>query len=176
MVIIKDMNMPKDCKECPMRCIMSTSPTAMSAEDKNEYCPLVEVNIEKDVLDYLVKLKNISPAVYEWVKHSADWTNGGCIIPGPAVKGRAKTWDELHNELHKDVENTSDKNKALTIACDLMLGAFIYGIDSDKLFEVVMEKDGFVCADNMAEWIEENIDRFSDDEEVKDKAIERLGF
>ncbi len=43
MIIVKDMNMPKNCRECPMRCIMSTSPTAMSAEDKSEYCPLVEV-------------------------------------------------------------------------------------------------------------------------------------
>ena len=172
MIIVKDMNMPRDCRGCPMRCIMSTSPTAMSAEDRSEYCPLAEVNIEKDILDYLIRLKNVSPAVYEWVKHSADWTNNGRITPGPAVKNKAKTWDELH----KDVADASDKNKALTIACDLMLGAFIYGIDSDKLFEAVMEKDGFVCADNMAEWIEENIDRFSDDEEIKDKAIERLGF
>ena len=104
----------------------------------------------------------------EAIKEIQSWTpvllsSGNCTSKTAEAQSRA-------------ISSLSKENKALMIACDLMLGAFIYGIDSDKLFEVVMEKDGFVCADNMAEWIEKNIDRFSDDEEVKDKAIERLGF
>ena len=90
------------------------------------------------------------------------------------------TIDEILSKIepasHNSCEDKSAKNEAAVIACDLMLGAVIYGIDSDRLFEIVMEKDGLVCADNMAEWIEKNIDRFSDNDEVRNKAIERLGF
>ena len=102
------------------------------------------------------------------IKEIQSWT--------PVLLSSGTCTDKTAEAQSRAISSLSEKNKALVIACDLMLGAFIYGIDSDKLFQIVMDKDGFVCADNMAEWIEENIDRFSDNEEVKDKAIERLGF
>ena len=66
--------------------------------------------------------------------------------------------------------------KALSIACDLMNGACIYGIDLDVLFEKFMEKDGIVSSLSYEEFIINNIDRFSDDDEVREKAFERLGW
>ena len=90
------------------------------------------------------------------------------------------TIDEILSKIepasHNSCEDKSAENKAAVIACDLMLGAVIYGIDSDRLFEIVMNEEGLVYASNMAEWIEKNIDRFSDDDEVRNKAIEKLGF
>ncbi len=104
----------------------------------------------------------------EAIKEIQSWT--------PVLLSSGNCTDKTAKAQAKAISSLSEKNKALTIVCDLMLGAIIYGIDSDKLFKIVMEKDGFVCADNMAEWIEENIDRFSDDEDICNKAIERLGF
>ena len=57
-----------------------------------------------------------------------------------------------------------------------MNGALIYGIDKDVLFEKFMEKDGVVSSHSYEEFILENIDRFSDDDEEIEKAIERLGW
>ena len=104
----------------------------------------------------------------EAIKEIQSWT--------PVLLSSGNYTDKTAKAQTKAISSLSEKNKALVIACDLMLGAFIYSIDSDKLFQIVMDKYGFVCADNMAEWIEENIDRFSDDEEICNKAIERLGF
>ena len=104
----------------------------------------------------------------EAIKEIQSWTpvllsSGNCT--GKTAEAQSRAISSLSNE-----------NKALTIACDLMLGAFIYGIDSDRLFKIVMNEEGLVYADNMAEWIEKNIDRFSDDDNVRNRTIERLGF
>ncbi len=66
--------------------------------------------------------------------------------------------------------------RAFRIACDLMNGARIYGIDLDVLFEKIMEKDGVVSSHSYEEFIINNIDRFSDNDEVREKAIERIGW
>lgn len=66
--------------------------------------------------------------------------------------------------------------RAFRVACDLMNGACIYGIDKDILFEKFMEKDGVVSSHSYEEFIINNIDRFSDDDEVREKAFERLGW
>ena len=94
----------------------------------------------------------------------------------PALLNSGNCTSKTAEAQSRAISSLSKENKALAIACDLMLGAFIYGIDSDRLFEIVMNEEGLVYADNMAEWIEKNIDRFSDDDEVRNKAIERLGF
>ena len=66
--------------------------------------------------------------------------------------------------------------KAFEIACDLMNGACIYGIDTDTLFKRLMERDGVVGSRSYERFILVNIDRFSDDDEVREKAIERIGW
>lgn len=69
----------------------------------------------------------------------------------------------------------SSYKKALNIACDILLGASYYGIDEDVLFELVMKKYDIVCADSMAKFIVDNLDRFSDDDRIRSRAIKRLG-
>lgn len=66
--------------------------------------------------------------------------------------------------------------KALEIACELMNGSIIYGIDEETLFNKVMELEGYVSSWNIKDFILGNIDRFSDDEEERNKAIKRLGW
>ena len=66
--------------------------------------------------------------------------------------------------------------KALEIACELMAGGYIYGIDVDTLYEKIMEKDGIVCSISYKDFIIKNLDRFSDNDKVRDKAIKRLGW
>lgn len=66
--------------------------------------------------------------------------------------------------------------KALLIACGLNNGDIIYGIDSEKLFKIVMEKYGFVSGEEIADYIVHNLDRFSDDDNVRNKAIKKLGY
>ena len=85
-------------------------------------------------------------------------------------------WDKADEALNMAIDALEHQNDALLVACDLMNGAVLYGIDYDKLFDIVLDKDDIVCNFTLAEWIEENIDRFSDDDEIRHKAIERLGF
>jgi hypothetical protein len=74
------------------------------------------------------------------------------------------------NKRHKKLE------KALETTCELMSGSIIYGIDADTLWSKIMEIDGVVSSGIIKEFILTNIDRFSDDEKERNKAIKRLGW
>ncbi len=66
--------------------------------------------------------------------------------------------------------------KALETTCELLNGGMIYGIDADTLWSKIMEIDGVVSSGIIKEFILTNIDRFSDDEKERNKAIKRLGW
>lgn len=66
--------------------------------------------------------------------------------------------------------------KALEIACELMNGGCIYGIDVDTLYKKIMEEDGIVCSTSYKDFIIKNLDRFSDNDKIRNKAIKRLGW
>jgi hypothetical protein len=66
--------------------------------------------------------------------------------------------------------------KALETTCELMNGSILYGIDADTLWNKIMELEGYVSPWNLKEFILNNLDRFSDDEKERNKAIKRLGW
>lgn len=65
--------------------------------------------------------------------------------------------------------------RAFEIACDLLNASILCGIDVD-LFELIRQKYGVVSSCEYQKFILENLDRFSDDEEVRNSAIKRLGW
>ena len=66
--------------------------------------------------------------------------------------------------------------KALEVACELMNDSIIYGVDLKTLWVKLMEQDGYVSPGNLEKFILKNIDRFSDNEKERNKAIKRLGW
>lgn len=66
--------------------------------------------------------------------------------------------------------------RAFEIACDLLIGSTLYGIDADRLFTHLMQEYGVVSGYGYQKFILENLDRFSDDYEVRHNAKERLGW
>ena len=66
--------------------------------------------------------------------------------------------------------------RAFEIACDLLNGANLYGIDTDFIFDFMMEKDDMVFNFSYREFILKHLDRFDDNGEVRTKAVERLGW
>jgi len=66
--------------------------------------------------------------------------------------------------------------RAFEIACDLLNGNNLYGIDDDKLFALIMQEYEVVSAFEYQKFILEHLDRFADNEEVRFKAIERFGW
>jgi len=66
--------------------------------------------------------------------------------------------------------------RAFEIACDLLNGSNLYGIDADNLFALIMQKYGIVSTLEYQKFILEHLDRFSDDDEIRLKAVERLGW
>lgn len=61
--------------------------------------------------------------------------------------------------------------RAFRIACELLNGDVIYGIDRDKIIKEALEKDGCVCCFTYEEFILNNLDRFSDNDEVRHRAM-----
>ena len=66
--------------------------------------------------------------------------------------------------------------RAFEIACDLLNGDNLYGIDTDNLFALIMQEYGIVSTLDYQKFILEHLDRFDDNDEVRMKAIERLGW
>ena len=66
--------------------------------------------------------------------------------------------------------------RAFEIACELLIGGTLYGIDADRLFTLIMQEEDIVSSFEYEKFILKNLDRFSDDDEVRHNAIERLGW
>ena len=66
--------------------------------------------------------------------------------------------------------------RAFEIACDLLNGDNLYGIDTDNLFALIMQEHGVVSTLMYQKFILEHLDRFDDNGEIRMKAIERLGW
>ena len=66
--------------------------------------------------------------------------------------------------------------RAFEIACDLLIGGILYGIDEDRLFELTMQEYGVVSTPEYQKFILKHLDRFDANDEVRLKAIARLGW
>lgn len=66
--------------------------------------------------------------------------------------------------------------RAFEIACDLLNGSVLYGIDADNIFGLIMQEYDIVSTFEYQKFILKHLDRFSDDENVRHKAIEKLGW
>lgn len=79
-------------------------------------------------------------------------------------------------EREYEMSRADKLDRALDIACELLHGDIIYGIDKDAIFEYMLAKDGCVSFASYRRFIVENLDRFSDVDEIRHKAVERLGW
>lgn len=59
--------------------------------------------------------------------------------------------------------------KAFKIACELLNDSILYGYDTDRIFEEIMKKDGYVAPWSYEEFILNNLDRLSGKAESEDK-------
>lgn len=66
--------------------------------------------------------------------------------------------------------------KAFQIACELLNGCIIYGIDAELIFSKMIEQDGIFSNISYEKFILNNLDRFSNNDQVRNRAIERLGW
>lgn len=66
--------------------------------------------------------------------------------------------------------------RAFEIACDLLNGSILYGIDADNIFGLIMQEYDIVSTFEYQKFILEHLDRFSDDDNTRNNAIERLGW
>lgn len=51
-----------------------------------------------------------------------------------------------------------DYKRAFKIACELLNGACLYGVDTDSIFETMMGKDGIVDNESYEEYILSHMD------------------
>ncbi len=57
------------------------------------------------------------------------------------------------NAEYKEPTNTIDYRRAFKIACDLLNGDILYGVDADKIYEIMMQKDDVVSSSSYEEYI-----------------------
>lgn len=48
--------------------------------------------------------------------------------------------------------------QAFKVACELLNGAFLFGYDTDKIFEIIMNEEGVVSSTSYEEFIFEHLD------------------
>jgi hypothetical protein len=56
-----------------------------------------------------------------------------------------------------DVMNDKYK-RALRVACELLNGGVLYGVDADVIFAEIMERDGCVSAEDFERYILDNLE------------------
>lgn len=61
--------------------------------------------------------------------------------------------DSWWNAEYKEPTTTIDYHRAFKIACDLLNGDILYGVDTDKIYELMMQKDGVVSNSSYEEYI-----------------------
>lgn len=52
----------------------------------------------------------------------------------------------------------TDYRRAFKIACELLSGACLYGVDTDSIFEDAMNKDGIVDSESYEKYILSHLD------------------
>lgn len=67
-------------------------------------------------------------------------------------------------------------NRAFEIACDLLNGSTLYDMDAGDILDLIMQEYDVVVTSVCQKFILEHLDRFDDNDEVRMKAIERLGW
>ena len=55
--------------------------------------------------------------------------------------------------------------KAFSVACELLNGDWLFGVDADTIFKEMMEKDGVVSCFQYEEYILNNLKRLTGEEE-----------
>ena len=80
---------------------------------------------------------------------------------------------ERYNEKCKQksgglIHTMTKEEIALNIACDLMIGASLYGYDYDRIFEEIMERDGYVSSINIKDYILEHLEELGKEYFVKE--------
>ena len=84
---------------------------------------------------------------------------------------------EYSTVVHACFKDSNKKNEdALDAACELLCGSTLYGIDRDIMFRKVTEEYGVADADTVRKWLLSNLDRLSDIDETRSKAIKERGF
>jgi hypothetical protein len=98
------------------------------------------------------------------------------LIPGEALNQNSPLVVNTTNVSIFEEISRDDYKRAFEIACDLLNEGSLYGIDTDNLFALIMQKYGVVSAIEYQKFILNHLDRFSDDDEIRLKAIEKLGW
>ena len=65
---------------------------------------------------------------------------------------------------------------AFRVTCELLAGDVVYGIDAEFLHNYLFENNDAVSYITYYDFIMDNLDRFTDIDSIREKAVERLGF
>ena len=79
------------------------------------------------------------------------------------------------NQLADWLKELRKYRSAFQIACELLNGSILYGYDTDRIFEEIMEKDGVVLSNSYEEFILNNLDRLSGKSQIKAESEGKTG-
>lgn len=78
---------------------------------------------------------------------------------------------DFWNSEYKEPGNTIDYRRAFKIACDLLNGDILYGVDTDKIYELMMQKDGVVSSSSYEEYILNHLQELDQGQYVTENCI-----
>lgn len=80
-------------------------------------------------------------------------------ITGYDVSGKYTIKEDMdcYNWTDDMLEDVVDYRSAFRVACELLNGSILYGIDSDKIFEIIMKRDGCVSSNDYEKFIIDNL-------------------
>ena len=104
---------------------------------------------ESTVMTNGERIKIILNPREDQIKIYGDWVEVEIQSSGINFSCSLEWW----NSEHKEQANKVDYCRAFKIACDLLNGDFLYGVDTDKIYKLMMQKDNVVSGSSYEEYI-----------------------
>jgi len=103
------------------------------------------------------------------------------FVSSPIETIKAGTPLSNSDEITKAIERKNREmrikfNIAFRVACELLAGNVVYGIDAEFLHNYLLENNDVISYITYYNFIMDNLDRFSDIDSIREKAVDRLGF
>ncbi len=80
---------------------------------------------------------------------------------------RARVFEE-HISILPPVQPEHDYKKAFSVACELLIGANLFGITEETMFREIMDKDGIVSSLGYERYILDNLSRLTGEDDDTD--------
>lgn len=131
---------------------------------------IVLIDIPKETLEYYAKLSDKGEVMNNLESIISAGIPLDCVRDNITDAEEYKQLVEWLKELEqKWLKELEQKRQAFRVACELLNGGLLFGYDTDRIFEEIMDKEGSCCSFDYEDFILEHLDELTGKHLVKEE-------